>query len=170
VEHDLCGVVVVVVLAVGEAVLAFTRYTPAVPDTNLLGRCSCCEGFGVPLDTFAFEAFPPFLCILEGLYFVEHGLCGVVVVIVVCQSGFTTLSPELLQEQPAVVLSWGMSLASWLLAIDEYSGHECLRDKGHRSIIPFVHGRTELYCSSMYEPESFLFLTPWKWHLPKPFI
>jgi hypothetical protein len=69
VEHDLCGVVVVVVLAVGEAVLAFTRYTPAVPDTNLLGRCSCCEGFGVPLDAFAFEAFPPFLCILEELYF-----------------------------------------------------------------------------------------------------
>jgi hypothetical protein len=29
VEHGLCGVVVV--LGVGEAVLAFTRYTPAVP-------------------------------------------------------------------------------------------------------------------------------------------
>jgi hypothetical protein len=63
------GLLLLLSLGLGEVVLAFTRYTPAVPGTNLLGRCSCCEGFGVPLDAFAFEAFSPFLCILERLYF-----------------------------------------------------------------------------------------------------
>jgi hypothetical protein len=29
-----------------------------------------------------------------------------------CRSGFTTLLPVLLQEQPAVVLMWGRALAS----------------------------------------------------------
>jgi hypothetical protein len=36
-----------------------------------------------------------------------------------CQSGFMTLPPEPLQEQPAVVLLWGRPLASWLLALGE---------------------------------------------------
>jgi hypothetical protein len=65
-----------------------------------------------------------------------------------------------------VVLLWGRHLATWSLAIDEHSGHEGLRGSGHRSVIPYVHGRTELYCPSLYEPEPFLFLTSWKWHLP----
>jgi hypothetical protein len=56
-----------------------------------------------------------------------------------------------------VVLLWGRSLASWLLAIDEHNGHEGLRDLVRRSVILYVHGRTELYCSSLYEPEPFLF-------------
>jgi hypothetical protein len=80
------------------------------------------------------------------------------------------LSPELLQEQPAVVLLWGRFIASWLLAIDKHSGLEDLRGSDRQSVIPYVHGRTELYCSSLYEPELFLFSTRWKWRLPKPFI
>jgi hypothetical protein len=69
-----------------------------------------------------------------------------------------------------VVLLWGRPLASWLLAIDEHSGHEGLRGSDRRSVIPYVHGRTELYCSSLHELEPFLFLTPWKWRIPEPFI
>jgi hypothetical protein len=83
-----------------------------------------------------------------------------------CQSGFATLTPEL----PAVVLLWGRHLASWLVAIDEHSGLKGFHGSGRRSIIPYVHGRTVLYCSSMYEPEPFLFLTPRKWCPPEPFI
>jgi hypothetical protein len=49
-------------------------------------------------------------------------------------------------EQPVVVLLWGRSLASWLLALGERGGYEYLRGLGHRSVIPYVHGRTELYC------------------------
>ncbi len=76
-----------------------------------------------------------------------------------------------------------------MLALDERSGHQDLRDSVHRSVIPYVHGRTELYCSSLYKPESVylsvgldrpifstagldrpLFLTPVKRCLPGPFI
>jgi hypothetical protein len=42
-----------------------------------------------------------------------------------------------------------MVLVSWSLAIDEHGGHEDLRGSGRRSVIPYVHGRTELYCSSL---------------------
>jgi hypothetical protein len=87
-----------------------------------------------------------------------------------CRSYFATLPPELLQELPAVVLLWGRPLASWLLAIDEHSGLEGLRGSGRRSVIPYVHGRTVLYCSSLYEPEPFLFSTPQMWRPPEPFI
>jgi hypothetical protein len=52
-----------------------------------------------------------------------------------------------------VVLLWGRHLASWLLVIEGHSGHGGLRDSGRWSIIPYVHGRTELYCSSLYEHE-----------------
>jgi hypothetical protein len=69
-----------------------------------------------------------------------------------------------------VVLLWGRPLASWLLAMDEHSGLKDLRGSGHRSVIPYVHGRTELYYSSLYEHEHFLFSTPQKWHPPEPFI
>jgi hypothetical protein len=61
------------------------------------------------------------------------------------------------------------ALVSWSLAMDERGGHEDLRGLGRRSVIPYVHGRTELYCSSLYEPEPF-FLTPVKMCLPDPFI
>jgi hypothetical protein len=46
-----------------------------------------------------------------------------------------TLSPEPLQEQTAVVLWWGMSLASWLLAQGERGGHGDLRGSGRLSVI-----------------------------------
>jgi hypothetical protein len=66
----------------------------------------------------------------------------------------------LLQEQPDVVLLLEGALVSWSLAIDERGGHEDLCGLGHRSVIPYVHERTELYYSSMpclCEPEPYLF-------------
>jgi hypothetical protein len=66
-----------------------------------------------------------------------------------CQSGFTTLPPELLQEQSAVVLLLERVLVSWSLAMDERGGHEDLCGSSRQSVIPYVHGRTELYCSSL---------------------
>jgi hypothetical protein len=48
-----------------------------------------------------------------------------------------------------VVLLLKRDLVSWSLAIDEYGGHEDLRGSGHRSVIPYIHGRMELYCSSL---------------------
>jgi hypothetical protein len=75
-----------------------------------------------------------------------------------CRSGFVTLPPVLLQEQPTVVLLLEGALVSWSLDMDERGGHEDLRSSGHRSVIPYIHRRTVVYCSSLYEPESFLFL------------
>jgi hypothetical protein len=83
-----------------------------------------------------------------------------------CRSGFMTLPPVPLQEQPAVVLLLEGIVVSWSLAIDERNEHEDLCGSGHRSVVPYVHGRTELYCSSM----PCLFSAPEKWHLPDPFI
>jgi hypothetical protein len=61
-----------------------------------------------------------------------------------------------------------------LVVIDERDGHEDLRGSGHQSVIPYVHERMKLYCSSLpclCEPEPFFFLsTLVKWRLPKPFI
>jgi hypothetical protein len=57
-----------------------------------------------------------------------------------------------------VVLLLEMFLVSWSLGIDERGGHEDLRGSGRQSIIPYVHGRMELYCSSLpclCEPEPF---------------
>jgi hypothetical protein len=48
-----------------------------------------------------------------------------------------------------MVLLWGRHLASLLLAIDEHSGHQGLRGSGRWSVIPYVHGRTELYYSNL---------------------
>jgi hypothetical protein len=48
-----------------------------------------------------------------------------------------------------VVLLLEGALVSWSLAMDECGGHEDLRSSGHWSIIPYVHRRTELYCSSL---------------------
>jgi hypothetical protein len=70
-------------------------------------------------------------------------------------------------------------VVSWLLAMHEHGRHEDLRGLGHRSVISYVHGRIELYCSSLYKPEPFLFfdsldrpifLTLVKRCLPNPFI
>jgi hypothetical protein len=76
-----------------------------------------------------------------------------------------------------VVLLLEGGLVSWLLDIDERGGHEDLRGLGHRSVIPYVHRRTGLYCSSMpclCEPEPHLFPAygplPVKWRLSEPFI
>jgi hypothetical protein len=69
-----------------------------------------------------------------------------------CQSGFTTLPPALLQEQPAVVLYLEMALVSWLLAKDKHGEHSGLHSWGHRSATPYVHRRRELYCSSLGLP------------------
>jgi hypothetical protein len=38
------------------------------------------------------------------------------------------------------------ALVSWLLAMREYGGREDLRGSGRRSVIPYIHGRKELYC------------------------
>jgi hypothetical protein len=46
-----------------------------------------------------------------------------------------------------VVLLWGMSLASWLLALGERGGHDDLHGSGRLSVIPYIHRRTELYCA-----------------------
>jgi hypothetical protein len=66
-----------------------------------------------------------------------------------CRTSFTTLPSVLLQEQPAVVLLLEGDLVSWSLAVDERGGHEDLRGSGHRSVIPYAHGRIVLYCSSL---------------------
>jgi hypothetical protein len=50
-----------------------------------------------------------------------------------------------LQKQPAVVLLLEGGLVSWSLAMDKRGGHEDLRGSDRRSVIPYVHGRMELY-------------------------
>jgi hypothetical protein len=41
------------------------------------------------------------------------------------------------------------ALVSWSLAMDECGGHEDLHSSRCQSIIPYIHGRIELYCSSL---------------------
>jgi hypothetical protein len=48
-----------------------------------------------------------------------------------------------------VVLLLDRVLVSWLLAMDECGEHEDLCGSDRRSVIPYVHGITELYCSSL---------------------
>jgi hypothetical protein len=48
-----------------------------------------------------------------------------------------------------VILLWERVLGSWSLAMDERGGHEDLRDSGCRSVIPCIHRRTELSCTSL---------------------
>jgi hypothetical protein len=48
-----------------------------------------------------------------------------------------------------MVLLIELALVSWSPAMDERGGHEDLRGSSHRSVIPYVHGRTELYYSSL---------------------
>jgi hypothetical protein len=57
------------------------------------------------------------------------------------------LPPVLLQEQSAVVLLLERALVSWSLGVDEHGGHKDLCGSNHRSVISYVHGKTELYCS-----------------------
>jgi hypothetical protein len=76
----------------------------------------------------------------------------------------------LLQEQPAVVLLLERALVSWSLAIDECDGHEDLRGSGRRSIIPYTHGRTELYYSSLPCLSLPIYPPPVKRPLPEAFI
>jgi hypothetical protein len=57
-----------------------------------------------------------------------------------CRSGFTTLPPVPLQEQPAVVLLSEELRSHKVLVIREYGGHEDLHGSGSWSIIPYVHG------------------------------
>jgi hypothetical protein len=40
-------------------------------------------------------------------------------------------------------------LVSWSLVMDKRGGHKDLCGLGRRSVKPYVHRRTELYCSSM---------------------
>jgi hypothetical protein len=48
-----------------------------------------------------------------------------------------------------VVFLLERGLVSWSLAMNECGGHEDLCGSGRQSVIPYVHGRTELYCSSL---------------------
>jgi hypothetical protein len=62
-----------------------------------------------------------------------------------------------------MVLLLEMALVSWSLAIDECDGHKNLHGLGHRSVIPYIHGMTGLYCSNLhclYELELFSFDRP----------
>jgi hypothetical protein len=62
---------------------------------------------------------------------------------------FATFPPEPLRQQPVVVLLLEGALVSWSLALNERGGHEDLWGSDCRSVIPYVHGRTELYCSNV---------------------
>jgi hypothetical protein len=83
-----------------------------------------------------------------------------------CRSGFTTLPSVPLQEQPVVVLLLERAAVSWSLAMDEHDGHKDLCGSGCRSVISYVHRRTELYCSNL----PCLFSAPEEWLLPKHFV
>jgi hypothetical protein len=76
----------------------------------------------------------------------------------------------LLQEHPAVVLLLERVLVSWSLAIDERGGYKDLRGLGRRSVIPYVHERTELYCSNLPCLSLSFLSAPVKWRLLEPFI
>jgi hypothetical protein len=54
-----------------------------------------------------------------------------------------------------VVFLLERAVVSWSLVMDERDGHEDLCGLGRRIVIPYVHKRTELYYSSLYEPEPF---------------
>jgi hypothetical protein len=48
-----------------------------------------------------------------------------------------------------VILLLESDLVSWSLGMNEHCGHQDLRGSDHRSVIPYVYGRTELYCSNL---------------------
>jgi hypothetical protein len=69
-----------------------------------------------------------------------------------------------------VVLLLERALVSLSLAMDEHGEHEDLRGSGRRSVIPYIHGRTEvvLLKPALFEPAFLSALE--KWRLPEPFI
>jgi hypothetical protein len=69
-----------------------------------------------------------------------------------------------------VVLLLEGVVVSWSLAMNERVGHEGLRRSGRWSIIPYVHGRTKLYCSSLYESDPTFSSVPEKWRMSEHFI
>jgi hypothetical protein len=61
-------------------------------------------------------------------------------------------------------------LVSWSLVMDKRGGHKDLCGLGRRSVIPYIHRRTELYCSSKpYLSLPFL-SAPMKRRMPEPII
>jgi hypothetical protein len=76
-------------------------------------------------------------------------LCSLPLSLSLRRNGFTILPPVLLHEQPVMILLLEGTLVSWSLVMDERDGYEDLRGSGRRSIMPYVHGRMELYCSSL---------------------
>jgi hypothetical protein len=71
-----------------------------------------------------------------------------------------------------VVLLLEGTLVSWSLAMDERGGHDNLRGSDRVSIIPYVYGRTELYCAQACLASAFSVFrpTPMKRCLASPFI
>jgi hypothetical protein len=55
----------------------------------------------------------------------------------------------LLQKSLAVILLLEGVLVSLSLAMYERGEHVDLHGSGRRSVIPYIHRRTELYCSSL---------------------
>jgi hypothetical protein len=51
-----------------------------------------------------------------------------------------------------MVLLLERALISWSLSMDEQGEHKDLCGSGRRSVIPYIHGRMELYCSSLALP------------------
>jgi hypothetical protein len=45
-----------------------------------------------------------------------------------------------------------MVFVSWSLALDEHGEYQDLCGSGCRSVIPYVHGRIEMYCSRLVLP------------------
>jgi hypothetical protein len=70
----------------------------------------------------------------------------------VYRNGFMTFSSVLLQEQFDVVLLLERALVSWSSAIDERDEHQDLCGSDCQSVIPYIHGRMELYSSSLALP------------------
>jgi hypothetical protein len=68
------------------------------------------------------------------------------------RSGFMTLPPMPLQEQPVIDLLLERNLVYWSLAMNEHGELKDLFGLGRRSVIPCVHGRMELYYSSLALP------------------
>jgi hypothetical protein len=54
--------------------------------------------------------------------------------------------------------------------MDEHGGHEDLRGLGRRSVTPYVHERTKLYCSSLSCMSLLICLSLEKRLLPESFI
>jgi hypothetical protein len=64
----------------------------------------------------------------------------------------------------------GKGFTSWLLTLGEYGRHGDLRGSGRLSVYPTSTGELSCIVLKHILPEPFLFLTPWKWRPPEPFI